>query len=120
MGARADHVRALQNERDMYSRRPNHEKRRLAEIDAELAKYASEPGDPAQETAVPGPVSSGRKARGKRTPPADAQVVSPEAVAAAEPLGQAPASDALEDVSEVPHEAPSDAPAVETETAAEE
>jgi hypothetical protein len=68
MSSRFAYVQALRTERAMYSARPDAKARRLKEIDAELAKYENEPDDTAIETAVPGPIVSGRKRRVKRTP----------------------------------------------------
>lgn len=67
MASRYAYVQALRTERAMYAARPDAKARRLKEIDAELAKYANEPDDRTIETAVPGPIVSGRKRRVKRT-----------------------------------------------------
>jgi hypothetical protein len=62
MSARADYAAALKVERENLSRRPDSPAvaRRVAEVDIELGRYEAEPDVAVVETAVPGPISSGR------------------------------------------------------------
>jgi len=66
---RSQYVAALNVERENLARRPDSPatKRRLHEVDTQLGAYADEPDVAVVETAVPGPISSGRARAAKST-----------------------------------------------------
>lgn len=62
--SRAQYVASLRTEREALASRPDSatRTRRLAEVDAELDRYAAEPADPELEVAAtPGPVTTARR-----------------------------------------------------------
>lgn len=69
MSARGEYVAALRTERENLSRRPDSpaNQRRVDEVDVELGRYEAEPDVQVVETAVPGPISSGRARPAKST-----------------------------------------------------